>query len=409
MENLPPSPLKPINPKTPKPITVQTLVVAVVLSLVLGTVGGSLGGLAVSGNLGNWFGKSSSTASANTSSTLSVQEESQTTDVVKRVQPSVVSIIISKDLSKIYSQSGPFNFFFGTQGNPTAPGLQQVGGGSGFILTADGYIMTNKHVVSDTQAEYSVVTNDGKTYTAKLVATDPVNDLAVVKIEAKDLTPVVFGDSSTLTVGQTVIAIGNALGQYQNTVTKGIVSGLARDVTAGDGSSSETLTNVIQTDAAINSGNSGGPLVNLEGQVIGVNTAVSQEGQLIGFAIPGNQAKQVFDSVQKTGKIVRPFLGVRYVEITKAIQAQEKLSVDYGVLIQSGNSANEPAIVSGSPAEKAGLKENDIVLEINGVKLDSTHGLATEIQKYAPGNEISLKVLSGGKEKTIKVTLQEFK
>ena len=396
------------SPDPQRRVNFRTLVVAVLLSLVLGTVGGFVGDLLVSGNFSKWFSSATTASTANVS-TVSVKEESQTTDVVKQVQPSVVSIIISKDLSKIYNQSGPYSFFFGPQSSSPSQGLQQVGGGSGFILTADGYIMTNKHVVSDTQAEYSVVTNDGKTYKAKVVATDPVNDLAIVKIEVSGLTPVVFGNSNTLQIGQTVIAIGNALGQYQNTVTKGIVSGLARDVTAGDGSSSETLIDVIQTDAAINPGNSGGPLVNLEGQVIGVNTAVSQEGQLIGFAIPGNQAQQVFESVQKTGKIVRPFLGIRYIQITTEVQTQDKLPVNYGVLIQSGTSQNEPAVVSGSPADKAGLKVNDIILEIDGVKLDSSHSLATEIQKNSSGDKVALKVLSGGKEKTVTATLQEYK
>ncbi|RJO59038.1 PDZ domain-containing protein [Candidatus Parcubacteria bacterium] len=396
------------SPRQPA-ITYQTLVVAVILSLVLGTLGGAVAGLFATGQFDKWFNKTFSnktSAPSDTTQTLSVKEESETVEVVKKVQPSVVSIIISKDLSKIYSQSGPYSFFFGPQ---PRQGLQQVGGGSGFILTADGYIMTNKHVVNDDQAEYSVVTNDGKTYAAKVVATDPFNDLAVVKIEANNLKSLQLGNSDALQIGQTVIAIGNALGQYENTVTKGIVSGLAREVTAGDGNSSENLSDVIQTDAAINPGNSGGPLVDLSGAVIGVNTAVSQEGQLIGFAIPSNEASKVFESVRKTGKVVRPYLGVRYVQVTQEIQAQEKLSVDYGALIQKGSGVNEPAIVPGSPAEKAGLQADDIILELDGVKIDDDHSLASEIQKHAPGDSVTLKILSGGKEKTIEVTLAELK
>jgi serine protease Do len=242
-----------------------------------------------------------------------------------------------------------------------------------------------------------------------VIATDPSNDLAVLKIEATGLTPVEFGDSTKLDIGQTVIAIGNALGQFRNTVTKGVISGLARHVTAGDGQSTETLEDVIQTDAAINPGNSGGPLLNIAGQVIGVNTAVSQAGQLIGFAIPGNQAKQVFESVKKNGKIVRSFLGVRYIPITKTLQEQNKLTVDYGVLIQRGNTRDELAVIPASPADKAGLVENDIILEIDGQKLNTDTSLAGIIQKHAPGDSITLKVISKGKEKSITATLEELK
>ncbi|MEK7631876.1 MAG: trypsin-like peptidase domain-containing protein, partial [Patescibacteria group bacterium] len=325
------------GPKPQPTVTQRTLVVAVIFSVLLGTIGGALGGAMSSGRFDSWFRETFNFSTAATTATTStksvtVQEESATVDVVKKVKGSVVSIIVTKDLSKIYSQSNnsfPFDFF-GIQ-QPVPQGKREVGGGSGFIVSADGYIMTNKHVVEDTEAEYSVLTNDGKRYAAKVIAVDPSNDLAVVKIEAKDLTPIAFGDSTKLDIGQTVIAIGNALGQYRNTVTKGVISGLARRVTAGDGQSTETLEDVIQTDAAINPGNSGGPLLNIDGQVIGVNTAVSQEGQLIGFAIPVNQAKLVYESVKKNGKIVRSFLGVRYVPITKTLQEQNKLTVDYGV------------------------------------------------------------------------------
>jgi serine protease Do len=395
----------------------RTLVAAVILSLLLGTAGGAIGGSFVNSSSGNWLSRifPSNASSANTSQTssaLSVQEESATIDVVKKVQDSVVSIIGTKDLSKIYnsSPSDIFNFLgFNIPQQPNAQGQQEVSSGSGFILTVDGYIMTNRHVVRDTAAQYTVLMNNGQKYSAKVVAIDPVNDLAVVKVDVKNLKSIEFGDSSSLQIGQTVIAIGNALGQFRNTVTKGVVSGLARDVTAGDGQTTESLQDVIQTDAAINPGNSGGPLLNIAGQVIGVNTAVSESGQLIGFAIPVNQAKQVFESVQKYGRIIRPYLGVRYVPITSALQKQNDLSVDYGVLILRGNTASELAVVPGSPADKAGLLENDIILEINGVKLDSEHSLTTEIQKYKPDNSITLKILSKGKEKTVTVTLAEAK
>lgn len=411
------------TPMTPAPkpqprYTKSALTVAVILSLILGTVGGVIGGALASGNFDSWFNRTFGTTSvasmsSGSSTTLQVEEESATVDVVQRVQKSVVSIIITKDLSKIYSQSGtgnsPFDFFFGSGQQQPQQGTREVGGGSGFILSADGYIMTNKHVVDDAQADYTVLTNEAKSYSAKVIATDPVNDLAILKIDAKDLPAIEFGNSENLQIGQTVIAIGNALGEYRNTVTKGVVSGLARRITAGDGLSSETLENAIQTDAAINPGNSGGPLLNLAGQVIGVNVAVSQQGQLIGFAIPANQASTVFESVRKTGRIVRPYLGVRYVPVTKALQEQNKLTVDYGVLIQRGTAKDELAIIPASPADKAGLQENDIILEINSVKLDAEHSLAGEIQKRAPGDSITLKVLSKGKEKAVSATLEELK
>jgi serine protease Do len=409
-------------PMTPAPkpqprFTQSTLTVAVILSLILGTIGGAVGGAFTSGKFDSWVNRalhrtSVAAPSSGSSSTIAVEEESATVDVVKKVQKSVVSIIITKDLSKVYNQSGtgsPFDFFFGTGLQQPQQGTQEIGGGSGFILSADGYLMTNKHVVDDTQADYTVLTNDGKSYPAKVIATDPVNDLAVLKIDAKNLPAIEFGNSDALQIGQTVIAIGNALGEYRNTVTKGVVSGLARRITAGDGQSSETLENAIQTDAAINPGNSGGPLLNLAGQVIGVNVAVSQQGQLIGFAIPANQANSVYESVKKTGKIVRPYLGVRYIPITKALKDQNKLSVDYGVLIQRGTTRDELAIIPGGPADKAGLQENDIILEINGVRLDTEHSLSGEIQKHAPGDAVTLKVLSKGKEKTITATLEELK
>ncbi len=401
-------------PPTEKLFSRSTLTAAVILSLLLGTIGGGVAGAVVTGRVGSWFSRESTTSASSTSgtnATLQVEEESATIDVVQKAQGSVVSIVATKDLSKVYNQRGrsfsPFEDFFGFSVPQVPNGEQEVSSGTGFIMSADGYIVTNKHVVEDDEADYTVILNTDQRYDATVLATDPVNDLAVVKIDAKDLTPLEFGDSSTLQTGQTVIAIGNALG-YRNTVTKGVVSGLARRVTAGNGQSAETLEDVIQTDAAINFGNSGGPLLNLAGQVVGVNTAVSQEGQLIGFAIPVSQAKIVFDSVKATGKVVRPYLGVRYVPVTKALQESNKLTVDYGVLIQRGTGQDELAIIPGSPADKAGLQENDIILEIDGVKLDDDHSLAGQIQKHVPGDTISLKVLSKGEEKTIRTTLEEY-
>lgn len=407
------------------------IIFVIILSLIIGAASGIIFGVWATSNedVSNWVKtnilsqKVSKSTVQNVNSslneitqkgTIQITEDSATVSAVEKINPSVVSIVITQDLSKIYSQTGPnypygdfFDFPFQFQ---TPQGKQEVGAGTGFIITSDGLILTNKHVVSTDNAEYTVVMNDGEKYDAKVIDTDPFNDIALVKIEAKDLIPVELGDSDTLKLGQRVIAIGNALGQYQNTVTEGVISGLARTITAGDSTGqSETLENIIQTDAAINFGNSGGPLINLAGQVIGVNTAMSSQGELIGFAIPINQVKQAIESVQKNGKIVRPYLGVRYVIINKDIADKNKLSVDYGALIVSGSTSSELAVVPGSPADKAGLVENDIILEFNGQKIDQDHSLAGQIQKYNVGDIITLKILHTGTEKEVKVTLEEMK
>lgn len=353
---------------------------------------------------------------------LEIEEESATIKAVKKLSPSVVSIIISKDLSNSYNSTGPnifpFDDFFefnppqNRQNQPNNGGAkkQEVGGGTGFIISKDGLILTNKHVVSDEEAEYTVLTNDGKRYEAKVLATDLFNDLAIVKIKSNNLPVVELGDSDRLQIGQTVIAIGNSLAEYRNTVTKGVISGIGRRVEAGDGRGrSEVLEEAIQTDAAINPGNSGGPLLNLAGQVIGVNTAINQEGQLIGFAIPINQAKQVIESVKKYGKIIRPFLGVRYIILNEEIAKENNLEVKYGALIIRGQKETDLAIVPGSPADKANLKENDIILEVNGEKIDEKHQLAKIISKYRPGDEIELKVWHKGVGKKVKLKLEEYK
>lgn len=360
---------------------------------------------------------------------LKIEEESATTAVVKKVSPSVVSIIVSKDLSKIYNSTGPnpfpfnnffdqgfpFNFFFGQQQPPTQPqrpkGKQEIGGGTGFVVNQEkGLILTNRHVVEDTEADYTVLTNDGRKFDAQVVARDVVNDLALVQIKDKSLSQVTLGDSEGVALGQTVIAIGNALGEYRNTITKGIVSGIGRNVVAGNNQgSSESLEGVFQTDAAINPGNSGGPLVNLLGQVIGINTAVNREGQLIGFAIPSNEAKRIITSFEKNGRIVRPYLGIRYIPITPELAKANKLEVDYGVLIARGQSVSELAVVPGSPADKAGLVENDIILELNGQKIDSEHSLIKMLSQFNPGDTVKLKIYHRGEKKDVQVKLEEFK
>ncbi|MEW6610140.1 MAG: trypsin-like peptidase domain-containing protein [Patescibacteria group bacterium] len=349
-----------------------------------------------------------------------LSEEDATTEVVKRASPAVVSIIVTKDLSKIYSNTpfSPFNDFFfqfpGFQFNlpqfRQPQGKQEVGGGTGFVVSRDGLVLTNKHVVDDTEAEYTVLTNDGKRYTAKVLARDPVLDLAVVKIDVNNLNPLSFGDSDAVKIGETVIAIGNALGEFRNTVTKGVISGIGRTVTAsGSAEGSEVIEGAIQTDAAINPGNSGGPLLNLQGEVIGVNTAMSQAGQLIGFALPINEAKRVIDSVERYGTIVRPYLGIRYIMINEEIAKANQLPVSDGALITRGEQRTDLAVMPGSPADKAGLVENDIITELGGQKVDQNNSLARLIAQHAPGETVTLKVLHRGEEKEIRVKLEQFK
>ena len=412
-----------------KNFSARILIIAVILSLVLGTLSGGAGALLVMKNLDKFgfaLGQQNGQTLVTKEKVVELNNESATIDVVKNASPSVVSIVIYRNVADISNSTSPdqefFNQFFQFglpfQLNPSQPAnppknsqnqnqKQEVGSGSGFIVSSDGMIITNQHVVDDTTATYTVVTNDGQSYDAKVLGRDTVNDLAVVKIEAKNLKPLTLGDSDKIEIGQSVIAIGNTLGEYRNTVTRGVISGINRTVQAGGQGFSETLEEAIQTDAAINPGNSGGPLLNLNGEVIGINTAISQSGQLVGFAIPINEANQVITSIQKYGKIVRPYLGVRYLILNKQIAEANNLTVDYGALVAKGDTSDALAVVPGSPADKAGIVENDIILEVNGQKIDESHSLARMLSNYAPGDEVDLKIWHKGEEKTVKVKLAE--
>lgn len=354
--------------------------------------------------------------SANNGST----QEDLIVNAVKKAQPAVVSVIITKDVPIIEqyyddSISSPFDDFFGPGFNFRVPQYREkgtekkeVGGGSGFVVSPDGYVITNKHVVNEKDAEYTIFTEDGKKYPAKVVASDSLNDIAVLKIQAKDLPYLTFGDSDKILVGQTAIAIGNPLLEFENSVSVGVISGLSRSIVAGGGGQSEQLDGVIQTDAAINPGNSGGPLLNLKGEVIGVNVAVAS-AENIGFSLPANLVKKAFESVKENGKIVRPYLGVRYIQINEQIKEANKLSVDYGVLVARGKNEGELAVLPGSPGDKAGLMENDIILEVDGKKLDKDTSLARIIAGKNVGDKVKLKIMSKGDEKEVEVTLEEMK
>ncbi len=315
--------------------------------------------------------------------------EDMITKVVEKVAPSVVSIVTSTNAQGIFGAA------------------EQEAAGTGIIMSKDGYILTNNHVVNGA-SKVQVVTTDGTTYEGvKVIGSDPLNDVAYLKINGvSNLTPAEIGDSSTVRVGQQVIAIGNALGQYQNTVSSGIISGKGRPVSAsseGDSNNTESLTDLLQTDAAINPGNSGGPLLNFSGQVIGMNTAVASDAEGIGFAIPINATKGTTKSVVAGDGVKRAYLGLRYVEITAAVAKQYDLPVKQGAYVAT--SGSDAAVVAGSPAAKAGLQEKDIVTKINGQVVGSAGGVSTLIGQYGPGDTIEITYLRNGKEVTAKVTL----
>lgn len=337
-----------------------------------------------------------------------VDEESAVIDVAEKSSNSVVSIVITKDVP-IYENYFNNNSFF-PERVQSGTEEQQVGAGTGFIVSENGLIITNKHVVSDADASYTVIFNNGDKFDAKVLARDTLLDIAFIKIEAKDLKPLDLGSSADIKVGQKVIAIGNSLGEFSNTVSSGIISGLKRNIIAGEmnGQNEELLNNVIQTDASINPGNSGGPLLDIKGNVIGVNVAVASNAENIGFAIPIDVVKDLLERFNSEGSIDRPVLGVRYIPIDSTIKEKNKLSVDYGALISKGTDSTEVAVLPGSPADKAGLLENDIILEVDGVKIDSENSLPNLIQEKRFGDTVTLKVLSKGKEKTISVILEKF-
>jgi len=399
------------------------IILTIVFSSVFGFIGGVMSGLNIRLPEIQGLLKKSATSIKEEYTPQTTQEEA-IISVVKNFSPAVVSIVITKDVPIIeqyfYNPFPEFGQeFLIPQYEQKGTQKQEVGGGTGFVISDDGMILTNKHVVLDTEAEYTVLTNDGKTYPAKILARDPVQDLAIVKIEQEKTVnnegnlilakfPVVkLGDSDSLQSGQTVIAIGNALGEFRNTISVGVVSGLERSITASGGGLSETIEDVIQTDAAINEGNSGGPLLNLKGEVIGINTAIVESAQSIGFSIPINKAKRDIEQIKSIGKIVYPYLGVRYVLVTEKIQKDNNLNASYGAWITKGE-GGEKAVAPESAAEKAGLKEGDIILEFNGEKITTENSLAKIIQKYNPGDTVTLKVLRDKEEKDIQIVLGEW-
>ncbi len=336
-----------------------------------------------------------------------ITEEEIIIEIVEDFSPSVVSVVITKEIPIIEKQwYSPFEGFdFRIPQYQEGEGeIREIGGGTAFIITKEGLAITNKHVVFDKEADYTIITNDGDKYEAGVLARDPVQDLAVLEIKSdKEFKPVKLGNSDNLQIGQKAIAIGNALGEFRNTVSVGVISGLERSITVRDSGMIQTLENLIQTDAAINKGNSGGPLLNMKGEVIGINTAMAQ-AENIGFALPINKAKRAVEQIKETGEIVYPFLGVRYVLVNEEVKEKNNLPVDYGAWIV-GNDTGDPAIVPSSSADKAGLKEWDIILEFNEEKITEKNSLARIISKYYPGDEIDLRILRDGSLKTLNTVL----
>ncbi len=334
------------------------------------------------------------------------------TEIAKKVCPAAITIVASKDLPKI---EGFYSFSYG--GNDvTLPKFEKdakektkVGGGSGFIVSSDGYVITCNHVVADDQCEYTVIMGPNEKYQAQILAKDPLVDLAVLKIEKNNLPFVKMGDSNKIMLGETVIAIGNSLGEFDDTISLGIVSGLSRKITAYAGhEGAACLRGLIQTDAAINPGNSGGCLVNLDCEAVGINTAMVMGAQNIGFAIPINYAKSMLDEVKKFGKIKRPFLGLRYFILNDQVAKQNKLPVGYGALIVRER-LGEPAIVKGSPAEEAGLQEFDIILECDKEKITEDNNLGDILRKHKVEDEITFLILRDGQQMTLSAQLAEKK
>ena len=396
-------------------VSKKTIIVIIALTIFLSSVFGAVFGFISSQTADFIFSKILNRGSDSEKEIIIgkqkiIQEESAVIDVVEKASPTVISIVITKDVPQFKSYFEFFNRGWGGQQEEPETEKQKVGGGSGFIVSADGMVVTNKHVVEDIEADYTVITSDGKEYPAKVLARHPSVDVAIIKIEGDNFPVLELGDSDSLKIGQTAIAIGNPLGEFSNSVSRGIVSGLKRDLVAGSGyGKTERLSNIIQTDAAINPGNSGGPLLNISGQAIGVNVAMAQGAENIGFALPINEVKKTIQQVKDNGKISIPFLGVRYIILNKSIQKENDLPFDYGALVLRGEKITDLAVVPGSPADKTDIVENDIILEINNEKITEKNQLSNIIVEYNAGDEVILKIWHKGEDKEVKVKLEERK
>lgn len=381
--------------KTAKPKRIRAKRGIATAGLVALAAGAGFGGAALQGALSDSnSGLTILNSAGQDGNTVMTPDEESIAAVAKAVSPSVVSVITSTNqVSRLYSQQ-----------------YQQEGAGTGMIVSSNGYILTNKHVVEGADS-VTVVLTDGKRYeNVEVLGSDPLNDVAFLKIDGVNGLPAItLGDSKTIRIGQSVVAIGNALGQYQNSVTSGIISGTGRPVIASsDGTASgqaESLTDLIQTDAAINSGNSGGPLLNLKGQVIGINTAIAEDAQSIGFAIPISATKGLLSHVIKTGKVERAYLGVQYISITPAVKEEYDLPVDRGDYVTADRGSS---VQSGGPADKAGIRDGDIITSVNGYKVGEVASVSTLISEYEPGQKVEVTVFRDGREQTFTATLGTY-
>lgn len=381
------NPQRPVHDNTGKQ-RVMAIILLIIFSTSFGFVGGYFGEQAAKDGL----------SGESTRQTI-IKEDQAVTNIVDTVGPSVVSVNVT-------SQGVQSSFFGGSRN------VQQRSAGTGIIIDTNGIIVTNRHVIPAGTSSVSVTLSDGTELDNVQVigrtSDSDTLDIAFLKItekKGKDLKAAKLGDSAQMKVGQQVVAIGNALGQFENTVTTGVISGFGRSLEAGDEQSSETLQNLFQTDAAINEGNSGGPLVNPSGEVIGINTAVAGDAQNIGFAIPVNDIKGLVTSVLRDGKLVRPYLGVRYVSLNDDAAFQLNIETKRGAYITPG-SANQPSVVADSPAAKAGLKEKDIITKVNDENIDENNSLISRLGRHAAGDKVSLTIVRDGKEQKIDVTLE---
>lgn len=373
------------------------LIALVAFSLLIGAAGLAIGIIALLGGMKNNTPVSTVSAEGYYQGNSVEFEETSVANIASKVTPAVVSIITESRKSGYYS-------LFGSGGTTQSAG-------TGMIVTSDGYVLTNKHVI-DGATNVQVITQAGDTYDdVKIVGTDPLNDVAYLKIQdAKDLPTITLGDSKTIAIGQPVLAIGNALGVYQNSVTQGIISGSGRSLTASDsnGNNSETLTDMIQTDAAINPGNSGGPLVNAAGEVIGINTAVSQSANGLGFAIPISATKGMLNRVIEGGKAERAYLGLTYITVTAEVAKEYKLPVSQGAYVYNASRSSGSAIVNDGPADKAGIKTGDVITKVGNIEVGRAGSISTLVGEYKVGDVIEITYIRDGETKTTQVKLEAY-
>jgi S1-C subfamily serine protease len=373
----PPAPVAAPRPRVSRP-----WIPLVVIALVVGMISGSFSAVAITNLLRpDSTAALTSTPTGTAVSNVRIDETSAITNAVKKVSPAVVTIQVRT-------------------------GTGSSGSGSGFIFNANGWILTNRHVVEDA-SQIQVVLADSRTFTGTVYGIDTLTDLAIVKVDATGLPTAPLGSSTDLQQGQLAIAIGNPLGNFENTVTSGVISGLGRQITAGGASqtSSEQLNNLIQTDAAINPGNSGGPLLNSAGEVIGVNTAVASSAQGIGFAIPIDAAKEIMAEALAGKPLARPWIGVYYQPVTSQVAKDKGLGVDHGALIGPPSNGSATGIVNGSPAATAGLKDGDVITAVDGQTVDTKHDLSTRIVTHGPNDKVVLTVQRGSQSIQVTLTL----